>query len=67
MNIDGLIGKLYATVKNHELGNGEFARWLWQNEKGNRKLGANEYGCADAANILYTIGRFPTGEKRENH
>ena len=64
MNIDGLIGKLYATVKNHELGNGEFARWLWQNEKGDRKLGANEYGCADAANILYTIGALPNDPKQ---
>ena len=59
MNIDRLIGKIYDTVKSHELENGEYARWLWQNEKGDRKLGNNEYGCADAANILYTIGAFP--------
>ena len=26
---------------------------------GDRDLGVNPYGCADAANILYTIGRFP--------
>ncbi len=24
-----------------------------------KDLGPNEYGCADAANILYTIGGFP--------
>lgn len=63
MNIDHIISRIYATVKNHELPEkGAYARWLWQNEKGSRKLGANEYGCADAANILYTIGAFP----REN-
>ena len=35
-------------------------------EKENRKMGNNEYGCADAANILYTIGAFPRDrEERE--
>lgn len=59
MNIDGLIAKIYDTVKNHQLPQkGAYARWLWQNEKGDRKMGSNEYGCADAANILYTIGAF---------
>lgn len=38
---------------------GAYARWLWQDDAGGRDLGVNEYGCADAANILYTIGRFP--------
>lgn len=58
MNIDRLIGKIYDTVESHRLGEGEYCRWLWQDEKGSRELGINEYGCADAANILYTIGRF---------
>lgn len=61
MNIDALIEKIYATVENHRLETpGEYARWLWQNAAGTRKMGNNEYGCADAANILYTIGRLPT-------
>jgi len=65
MNIDGLIGKIYKTVESHRLSEGVYARWMWQNEKGDRKLGINEYGCADAANILYTIGQFPRDpEKR---
>ena len=38
---------------------GSYRRWNWQNPAGDRDLGLNEYGCADAANILYTIGRFP--------
>ena len=65
MNIDRLIGKIYKTVENHRLSEGVYARWMWQNEQGTRKLGINEYGCADAANILYTIGAFPRDpEKR---
>jgi hypothetical protein len=41
---------------------GRYARWLWQNARGNRELGCNPYGCADAANILYTISKFPRDE-----
>ena len=59
MELDFLLDKIRATVKNHELENGAYARWLWQNEKGSRKLGPNEYGCADAANILYMLGDMP--------
>ncbi len=62
MQIDGLISKIAATVENHALGNGAYARWLWQSKDGTRKMGSNEYGCADAANILYTIGQFPRKE-----
>lgn len=67
MYIDDLILKIKETVDSHRLDKpGEYARWLWQNEKQNRELGINEYGCADAANILYTIGYFPTDkEERE--
>lgn len=66
MNIDGIIEKIYAAVDSHRLDEGVYCRWLWQNAEGLRKLGVNEYGCADAANILYTIGRFERDpEKRE--
>jgi len=66
MNIDSLTEKFAGIVASHELGEGKYTRWLWQNEKGTRELGNNEYGCADAMNILYTIGRFPTGKARED-
>lgn len=59
MNIDHLIEKIYKTVESHRLETGVYARYLWQDEKNTRKMGINEYGCADAANILYTIGAFP--------
>ena len=51
------------TVKTHELSTpGAYCRWIWQNKSGSRKLGINEYGCADAANILYTVGEFATDD-----
>ncbi len=57
--LDPLIEKIELSVQKHRLGEGKYCRWLWQNEKGNRNLGSSEYGCADAANILYTVGKFP--------
>ena len=67
INIDNIIKKISYAVASHKLENeGEYARWLWQNEEGTRNLGLNAYGCADAVNILYTIGEFPnTIEQRE--
>lgn len=58
-NIDNIIDMIEKSVEDHCLGSGKYARWRWQNEKGNRNLDSSEYGCADAANILYTIGKFP--------
>ena len=45
-------------IKKHELAPGAYARWTIR-DGSNRNMGVNEYGCADAANILYTIGEFP--------
>ena len=59
VNIDALVEKIYKTVETHRLEEGVYARWIWKSDKQNRVLGKNEYGCADAANILYSIGRFP--------
>lgn len=56
INIDGIIEKIELCVEKHKLSTGCYSRWLW----GNRDLGRNEYGCADAANILYTVGNFPS-------
>jgi len=54
-----VIDAIRETVKNHELeAPGTYRRWIWQNEKNSRNLGINEYGCADAINILYTIGEL---------
>ncbi|MBO7177229.1 MAG: hypothetical protein J6W14_07615 [Clostridia bacterium] len=54
-NIDSLIREIHDCVDRHNLGAaGLYARW-----KGENRI--NEYGCADAANILYSIGAFPRG------
>lgn len=65
--IDALIDRIQETVERHKLGGeGAYARWLWQDAAGTRELGINEYGCADAANILYTICALPgEGERRD--
>jgi hypothetical protein len=53
------IAQAEALVANHLLDRpGAYRRWNWDDGSG-RDLGLNPYGCADAANILYTIGRFP--------
>lgn len=59
MNINNLIQKSIEVVASHKLEPGVYCRWLWQDAKNSRRLGINEYGCADAANILYTVGAFP--------
>ncbi len=57
INLDDFIRQTLRCVQKHNLGRpGEYSRWLW----GDRNLGLNEYGCADAANILYSIGAFPS-------
>ncbi len=59
-NIDKLSDVIYDTVMTHKLGPGKYARWIVNDQNGTRNLGSSEYGCADAANILYTLGRFET-------
>ncbi len=58
MNIQPIIDKARYIIDRHRLSDGAYARWIWQDENGSRHLGVNEYGCADAANILYMIGQF---------
>jgi len=63
-SLDPIIDKVRATLKTHELDEpGKYARWIWQNKEQSRDLGVNAYGCADALNILYTIGDFPSTEE----
>ena len=50
--LDELIDIIEKSVSDHRLSPGCYARYLWNNEAGSRKMGRNEYGCADAANIL---------------
>ncbi|MBR2459788.1 MAG: hypothetical protein IKB34_00950 [Clostridia bacterium] len=61
--MSGFVRSILKVVESHYLGNGAYCRWLWQDEMGRRRLGVNEYGCADAANILYTIDEFVCSEE----
>ncbi len=58
-NIQDIVDHIRARVEAHRIADGQYARYLWQNKAGTREMGTNPYGCADAANILYTIGDFP--------
>ncbi len=54
------IDQVEIIVRQHALGApGEYRRWLWQDQKEGRDLASSPYGCANAVNILYTIGRLP--------
>jgi len=60
INLQPFIDSIHAILANHSLGQpGAYRRWNWQNDLGTRDLTLNAYGCADAANILYTIHAFP--------
>ena len=60
--IDDLIEKILSVIDTHRLEQpGAYARWIFGE---GRDLGINEYGCADAANILYTVGHFPKDSER---
>ena len=68
MNLDlrPFVDSVAAIVASHRCGGpGEYARWRWQSEVAGRDLGINEYGCADAANLLYTIGQWPAAAERD--
>jgi len=65
--VDSIVEKMLRTVARHELSTGAYARYLKQDETNSRKMGVNEYGCTDAANILYILGHFPTDpDERKN-
>lgn len=59
MNINRILEKMKYVLKRHELESGQYCRFLWQNASCTRPMGLNAYGCADAANILYTLGELP--------
>jgi hypothetical protein len=66
-DIREFIAAVRDIIVGHELGEpGAYRRWNWQKPGQNRDLHLNPYGCADAANNLYTIGCFPQ-DPRERH
>lgn len=66
-HFDTLIARIKSTVQAHELEEeGVFCRWLWQDSEGQRDLGINPYGCADAVNILYTLCALPKNQEKRS-
>ena len=69
IDIRPLITEIIKCVGRHELAQtGAYGRWLWAGgvwgDSGEpRTLGKNIYGCADAANILYTVNDFSCDEE----
>ncbi len=61
VDIQPILNAALKAVKEAELGAGRYQRWLGEAAR-ERADGTvlNPYGCADAANILYTLGVFPT-------
>ena len=55
LNITDVIGNIHKVVENHKLAPGSYKRFPTDTMP-------NPYGCADAANILYSIGAFPKDE-----
>ncbi|WP_154792122.1 hypothetical protein [Occultella kanbiaonis] len=54
------VADLRALVDEHHLGEGRYARW--STRCGGAEPAVNPYGCADAVNILYTLGELPSSE-----
>ncbi len=61
-DLRGWLGRVEEIVAAHALGEpGAYGRW--RAPGAGRELGPNPYGSADAANLLYTLGRFPRDPK----
>ena len=58
-DINPIIGRIEEALGRHCVGVGQYSRWCGRGENGEPLPRADEYGCADAANILYTLNRFP--------
>ncbi len=59
INIDSVVERMYNSVKDHYVGDGKFCRTTLDG-----KRNPNAYGCADAANILYTLNKMPLDSKQ---
>jgi hypothetical protein len=66
-DIRDFVRAVEKTIASHQLATvGAYRRWITQKPDNSRNMGLDPYGCADAANILYTISQFPSGhDERE--
>ena len=58
-DIKPLIHNVKTVLEKHKISTGLYSRYIYGEKSGK----VNAYGCADAANILYTIGEFPKDVK----
>lgn len=59
-DLRGFLGAVESILASHALGGaGRYRRWNPDTHGVDREASQNAYGCADAANILYTLNRFP--------
>ncbi len=59
-NISSIVDNILHLTETHKIDDGAYQRWTIQDENNSRSFDLNAYGCADAANILYTCGKFPS-------
>lgn len=65
IDLRSFLGAAENIVERHNLGEtGRFARWLADEANLGLDLGVNPYGCADALNLLYTVGKLPPERER---
>jgi hypothetical protein len=66
-NLQPFLDTVEPLVARHALGPpGAYARWTRPNASGSRDLGLNPYGCADAVNLLYTLGSLPRSSEERS-
>ena len=65
INCDSIIDKIKKVVDDHYLGDGAYSRYRVDCDCCDKKSFINEYGCADAINILYSINATPKGAERD--
>ncbi len=64
LDLRPILESVDAILARHALGApGAYARWTLPHERRERHFGLDPYGCADAANLLYTRGRLPREER----
>ena len=64
--LNEILDKIRKTVDSHRLGEGCYTRWIPLSAEDTRVPAVNAYGCADAANILYTLNCFPREQKERD-
>jgi hypothetical protein len=64
LDLRPILAAVHSVLERHALGRpGAYARWTLPHEKQERHFGLDPYGCADAANLLYTLGHFPRQDR----